>query len=103
MYMYMNFLRQDVIVAAACMPDWLQEKTSREAEAITWDLGAARAATPSTAAVAPGGGDGDGGGDGGGSDGPGGAISASGFGDDLFAGDAAAVLQQTAGQQENKK
>ncbi|CAM9387675.1 unnamed protein product [Ectocarpus sp. 6 AP-2014] len=76
-----------------------REKTSREAEAIPWDLGAARAAAPSTAAAAPGGGDGDddgggGGGGGGWSGGPGGAIGGSGFGDDLFAGDAAAVLQQ---------
>ncbi|CAM9756454.1 unnamed protein product, partial [Ectocarpus sp. 13 AM-2016] len=78
-----------------------QEKISREAEAIPWELGAARAAAPSTAAAAPGGGYGGGDG-GGGSGGPGGAIGGSGFGDDLFAGDAAAVLQQSAEQQENK-
>ncbi|CAM9880215.1 unnamed protein product, partial [Ectocarpus sp. 12 AP-2014] len=70
-----------------------REKTSREAGAIPWELGAARAAAPSAAAVAPGGG---------GSGGPGGAIGGSEFGDDLFAGDAAAVLQQSAEQQENK-
>ncbi|CAM9745925.1 unnamed protein product [Ectocarpus fasciculatus] len=99
-----------------------REKTSREAEAIPWDLGAARAAARPTVAAAPGGGDGDGGGGGGGggggvsdggggdgggggggrSGGPGGAICGSGFGDDLFAGDAAAVLQQSAEQQENE-
>ncbi|CAB1101188.1 unnamed protein product [Ectocarpus sp. CCAP 1310/34] len=78
------------------------EKTSREAEAIPWELGAARAAAPSTAAAAPGGGDGDDGGGGGGSGGPGGTIGGSEFGDDLFAGDAAAVLQRSAEQQENK-
>ncbi|CAM9898400.1 unnamed protein product, partial [Ectocarpus sp. 4 AP-2014] len=81
-----------------------REKTSREAEAIPWELGAARAAAPSTAAAAPRGRDGDGrgGGGGGGSGGPGGAIGGSEFGDDLFAGDAAAVLQHSAEQQENK-